>query len=252
MAGRPNWIYLTAPAAATATGWKRWCVSYGVAVALIGGATVLRLPFAQVLGVQSPFLLYYPAAVAAAWFGGIWAGLVATGLGAAAADYFWIPPQMAFAMSSSDGLRLALFAMASGTAAILIECLHRAIRGERDAKEQLRLALAGARDAIVVADARGRIVFLNAKAQLLSGWSIEEVAGKAFGGVFFILDRESRQPINNAIQRAAIEGRCRQLPKQVTLVSKAGAVHHLEHKASRIMAHDGSALGTVILLHDHE
>ncbi|MHB8520182.1 MAG: DUF4118 domain-containing protein [Limisphaerales bacterium] len=250
MSAIPLWTDLAVPARGPKAGWKRAVFCHGLAAALIGVATVLRFPIAHRLGFESPFLLYYPAVVAAAWVGGLWPGLFATGLGAAAADYFWIPPQMAFAVNSLDGLRLALFMMASGSAAVLIERLHCALLGERGAREQLRLALASAGDAMVVTDAAGRIVFLNAKAQLLSGWSSGEVAGRAFASVLFILDEESGRPINNTIQRAVLDGRTRQLAKHVLLVSRSGRAHPVEHKSARIVDTHGITAGAVILFHD--
>lgn len=209
-----------------------------------------RLPFEALLGIESPFLFYYPAVVASAWLGGWGPGVLATVLGAIATDYFWMPPRYEFGVDKSETLRLALFVMASVTVAVLVERLHRAREAAECAKEQLRAVLTHAGDAIVTTDGAGRITFLNAKGQILTGWESREVVGQVFGGVFFLLDAKNRQSINHVFQQALVEGRMHHLPAKLILVSKAGTEHYVEQKSSRIVAGDGRSQGAVILFHD--
>jgi len=65
---------------------------YGIAVAAPGAATLLRLALDPVWGLKLPFILFYPAIVVSAWFGGLWPGIHTTMLSAVAADYFWMTP----------------------------------------------------------------------------------------------------------------------------------------------------------------
>ena len=61
---------------------------YGIAIALVLAAAVLRLVFMQELETRAAFIAFYPAVMLAAFYGGLHAGTLATLLSAALADYF--------------------------------------------------------------------------------------------------------------------------------------------------------------------
>ena len=65
---------------------------YGIAIALVLAATVLRLVFMQALETRAAFIVFYPAVMLAAFYGGLRAGMLATFLSAVLADYFWKEP----------------------------------------------------------------------------------------------------------------------------------------------------------------
>ncbi len=69
-----------------------WADQHVVAVILVLAATVLRLAFLQSLGMGFVFITFYPAVILAALYGGLRAGVLATLLSGAVADYFWIEP----------------------------------------------------------------------------------------------------------------------------------------------------------------
>ena len=49
---------------------------------------LLRWPLWPVMGQKNPFLTFLPSVILSAYLGGLWPGLLATFLSAAAADYF--------------------------------------------------------------------------------------------------------------------------------------------------------------------
>jgi len=63
-----------------------------VAIAIVLAATLLRLILLPAPGMRVAFVTFYPAVMLAALYGGLRAGLLATFLSAAIADYFWIEP----------------------------------------------------------------------------------------------------------------------------------------------------------------
>src|SRR3712207_1556027 len=69
---------------------------YGVAVVAIALVLGLKLLVDPVITDQSPFLLFAAAVMVAAWFGGLGPGLLATGLGTVAGDYFFLAPVGSF------------------------------------------------------------------------------------------------------------------------------------------------------------
>ena len=79
------------------------------------------------------FIFYFPAVVAATWFGGLSAGLLATFLSVAMADYYIIPPlHRILPLATADIVRLSLFAIA----AFFINRFSAALASARDAAEE--------------------------------------------------------------------------------------------------------------------
>jgi two-component system sensor histidine kinase/response regulator len=119
-------------------------VAYGVAVMAPAASLLVRWPLWSVLGDAVPFMSFFPAVMIAAYYGGLWPGLLATLLGAAAAKYFILEPRYSFWIANSAGvLGLALFVLVSTMISILCETLHRANRRivadvRRRAEESLR------------------------------------------------------------------------------------------------------------------
>ena len=83
---------------------------YFVAIVLVLAATVLRLVFLQGLGTGFAFITFYPAVMLAALYGGLRAGLLATLLSAAAADYFLMEPTWSLVVARSiDWVAIVVF-----------------------------------------------------------------------------------------------------------------------------------------------
>ena len=70
-----------------------WAEPHIVAIIVVLAATALRLVFLQGLGTGFAFITFYPAVMLAALYGGLRAGMLATLLSAAAADYFLMEPR---------------------------------------------------------------------------------------------------------------------------------------------------------------
>src|SRR5262245_55945343 len=66
--------------------------SYAVAVVAIVAAFLLRLTFLSTLGDRAPYFFFLLAVLAAAWYGGLKPGLLATVLGGLLGTAFFIPP----------------------------------------------------------------------------------------------------------------------------------------------------------------
>ena len=102
---------------------------YGLPILAVALAVLIRLPLHGLLGTETPFLLFFPAILLAAWYGGLGPGLLATGLSALAADYFFIPPFSLFDLPElSEGVQLAVFCGAGVLISLLNEELHRSRR----------------------------------------------------------------------------------------------------------------------------
>src|SRR5690348_4312918 len=67
--------------------------SYLVVIGFVAVATLVRWLLDPWLGDTLPYITYFAAIVAAAWFGRLGPSLFAVGLSCIAADWFFIPPR---------------------------------------------------------------------------------------------------------------------------------------------------------------
>jgi two-component system, chemotaxis family, CheB/CheR fusion protein len=103
---------------------------YVVAVAMTTLMFALRYQLRDVLGEFSPFLPFILAVVFAAWYGGLWPGLMATVLSASLAMYFFIIPVDSPASLTGvvRGVTVLVFLAIGGSVSLLCEELHAARR----------------------------------------------------------------------------------------------------------------------------
>src|SRR5262249_61213820 len=113
---------------------------YGVVVLRVGVATLARIALWPVLGPELPLLLFWPAVIIGAWYGGFWPGVLTSALSALSACYFLLEPRLSFYVKDPAHLAGAvLFALEGSLFSFLCERLQRAMRARRQA-EQLRQA----------------------------------------------------------------------------------------------------------------
>jgi len=83
---------------------------YGLAVGFVALAALLQRGLAPLWGEDLPALLFYPAVVLSAWYGGLGPGLVATALSGLTVSYYWLPPRNWFTANDfNDLLGLVIF-----------------------------------------------------------------------------------------------------------------------------------------------
>ncbi len=153
-----------------------------VAMAVVFAAAAIRLVFLTAMGTQAPYLVFFPAVVFAAIYGGLRGGLVATVASAILVDYFWIEPVNQFKIGQlSDQLSTGVFLLSGGMIAWVADSMHRAwarafeaeaqallaVEREKTAealyesRARLEAALASMRDAVFISDAQGRFMVVN-------------------------------------------------------------------------------------------
>jgi PAS domain S-box-containing protein len=158
---------------------------YLVALAAFGAALLFRYAFRESLGLEIPYVQFYPAIIAAAWYGGLGPGVLTTTLSAVAAMYFLLPPAGIAVGESTDLLSLGVFVATGVVIAWLNDRLHVAHRAHQTAAatamaraERLDAIVNLTVDGIVVIDDRGRIEAFNRGAQELFGYREDEVLGR--------------------------------------------------------------------------
>ena len=101
---------------------------YGITIAIVIAAAIVRLVFLQDLEMRVAFITFYPAVMIAAFYGGMRAGLLAVVLSALLADYFWIGQEWQFSIEESgDWLGIAVFTVTGVMISWITESMHHAL-----------------------------------------------------------------------------------------------------------------------------
>jgi len=114
-------------------------------------------------------------------------------------------------------------------------------------KELAEVTLGSIGDGIIRADADGRVEYLNAVAERLTGWAAEDARGRPLGEVCAILTEDARQPVD------VLQSPLRPVLFKDThyLLSGAGGEEHaVTWTVAPLRSADGAFRGTVLVIHD--
>jgi PAS domain S-box-containing protein len=100
---------------------------------------------------------------------------------------------------------------------------------------------------VIVADADGRVVFLNPVAQSLTGWSQEEALGQPLDRIFRIVNEHTRKKGENPASRALREGTVVGLANHTLLIGKDDRERPIDDSAAPIHNAQGQ-VGVVVLI----
>lgn len=234
-------------------GWKY----LGAAVVLIV-ALVARALLHPTLGGTRPYLTLVPAVILVLWFAGaIPAALVAV-VGFVVSTLMFVPITGDWGSFSVSGLigAIAFFlfvtvVIAFGT--VLRRAREKAERAERVAAEiaeSRRVTLASIGDGVITTDPAGRITFMNAEAERLSGWQLGEAAGRPIDQVFRIVSEVTRTPAELPVQQVLETGAVVGLANHTILIAHDGTERAIDDSAAPIRNAAGEIAGVVLVFHD--
>jgi two-component system, LuxR family, sensor kinase FixL len=159
-------------------------LAIGLLIALGGAAAgaAVHVALAPLLGQTAVFLVFAPAVVAAAAWGGLWPGALAGALGLAASLAL---TSRAGALDIGDMLGAALYALVAASVVAGGEWFQRARRRADEVnldlasrEAHLRSILDTVPDAMILIDETGLIRSFSATAERLFGWTAAEIAGR--------------------------------------------------------------------------
>jgi diguanylate cyclase (GGDEF)-like protein/PAS domain S-box-containing protein len=119
-----------------------------------------------------------------------------------------------------------------------------------EAKEKAQVTLQSIGDAVITADADGRIEYLNPVAEELTGWESRQAAGRPVAEVFKVISETTRLPIDSPILRCLQEGRVVDIAEPSLLVSRHGQEISVQDSAAPIRDRSGRLIGVVMVFHD--
>ncbi len=152
------------------------------------------------------------------------------------------------------GFTLILLIFGAVIALVTSRVIGRAVvRGESElwaGREQLRITLASIGDAVITTDHEGRITYLNAVAESLTGWKHTEAAGQPLDAVFRIVNEDTRQTVENPAVRALREGIIVGLANHTLLIAKDGTERMIDDSAAPIRDEWDKVSGAVLIFRD--
>jgi signal transduction histidine kinase/ActR/RegA family two-component response regulator len=93
---------------------------YGLAFVFIAGATAMRMLFFHDLGTSVPYILFFPAVMITALYGGAGPALLAAAISIAIANFLWVPPIGRFNLFEPEALQSSALFYADCVVLILV------------------------------------------------------------------------------------------------------------------------------------
>ena len=120
----------------------------------------------------------------------------------------------------------------------------------RRQKEILAVTLASIGDAVIITDTNGRITFLNAIAESLTGWSAKEAEDRPCAEVFRIVNEETRLPVESPVDKVLATGAIVGLANHTVLIRRDGSELPIDDSGAPIRESDGTVRGVVLIFRD--
>jgi PAS domain S-box-containing protein len=227
--------------------WQR----YGVAIAAVLLGWIAREVLTPAVGPTSlPFIFFFPAVAASAWFGGLGPGVLSVFLSAAMADWFFIGAPGFVSGDIYDVAAIAAFLFACLFIVAAIHAMHRAEAGRARVQHLLGTTLASIGDAVIATDNDGRITFMNPEAERLTGWKSADAIRKSLTSVFHIVNEATHQTAENPVDKVLSVGKTVGLANHTILIARDGTEVPIDDSAAPIRSVDGATFGVVMVFRD--
>lgn len=117
-------------------------------------------------------------------------------------------------------------------------------------KERAQVTLNSIGDGVISTDVAGRVTYLNAVAENMTGWALEEAAGRPFEEVLRVADVATRESVQNPMTLAILENKTVGLKSNCVLIRRDGTEAAVEDSAAPIHDRRGRVTGAVMVLRD--
>ena len=131
-----------------------------------------------------------------------------------------------------------------------VEERKRAEDALRESEQRWATTLASIGDAVIATDVAGRITFMNAIAESLTGWALREASMKPVAEVFNIINEQTRQKVENPVIKVLEKGNIVGLANHTLLVRRDGTKIPIDDSGAPIKDKDGKVTGVVLVFRD--
>ena len=117
-------------------------------------------------------------------------------------------------------------------------------------REWLKIVLRSIGDGVIITDDQTRVLFFNAVAESLTGWSSEQALGRPLEERFCIVNADSRAPVANPVHAVLRDSRIVTLANPTLLIARDGSEHPIDDAAAPVVDDAGRLHGTVLVFRD--
>jgi PAS domain S-box-containing protein len=200
-------------------------------------------------GSETAQLMFLLPVIVAAYAVGLRGGLLSTATVALGSAWFILPPYHTFRFDDPmQGAEWALLILTGILISLLSEAGQRARRTSEKANTQLAITFASIGDAVVTTDATGRVTYLNAVAERLTGWTSLGAQGQPIETVLPTVYEEVRTPRESPVRRALEIGEAMPPSHPVILRARDGVETPVSDSAAPIRRPDGRIEGAVLVV----
>lgn len=126
----------------------------------------------------------------------------------------------------------------------------RAEEALRSSEQRWATTLASIGDGVIATDGVGKITFMNAVAETLTGWTFREAANKPITEIFNIFNEHTREPAENPVSRVLRDGVVANLANHTVLKRKDGTEIPIDDSGAPIRHQNGVLIGVVLVFRD--
>jgi len=119
-----------------------------------------------------------------------------------------------------------------------------------DQKEQLSVLLSSIAEGVIATDSNGLVTFINPKAELITGWYLEDALNKSIESIMQLRDPDTKINAENPIRIALRQHRVTTMPLNTQLLAKNGRISDIEETAAPVRNFNGEVIGAVAVIHD--
>jgi diguanylate cyclase (GGDEF)-like protein/PAS domain S-box-containing protein len=117
-------------------------------------------------------------------------------------------------------------------------------------KERAAITLNSISDAVIGTDMNGNVDYLNAAAELMTGWTKEEVRGRPISEVMPLINGKTRESVRNPIELVLVQKKPIELPVDTVILRRGGFEAIIEDSTAPICDARGEVVGAVMVFHD--
>ncbi len=127
---------------------------------------------------------------------------------------------------------------------------HKMERRLRENEQWLAATLGSIDEGVIATDEKGRVRFLNALAERLTGWTQADALGRDVREVLHIVDEKTREPVPNPALQALEKGEPVTLSDDTILIDKGARERPIDDSAAPIRDVNGRMSGAVLVFRD--
>jgi diguanylate cyclase (GGDEF)-like protein/PAS domain S-box-containing protein len=148
------------------------------------------------------------------------------------------------------GLAAAALLLGIAIANRVVDKVRNAARALHAEKEHAQVTLHSLAEAVLRTDRAGRVEYLNAAAEALTGWTDAEAHGRPLAEVLQVRGDTTREPIADPVVEVFAGGRDIRRTDDTVLVRRDGAERAVELTAAPVRTGDNGISGAVVVFRD--